>query len=272
MNFEEFILNMVDGIANTDYNMLGTVVAVISIIFWIVVTSWIWVDADERTTSTWMRVFYVFIGLIPVFGWIIYLIVRPSETIDEIYWGDLERRYLKYEARDLGDCPKCSTQLYPGFIFCPTCKKRIKRKCSNCGVYINLEYKYCTNCGNQMKSNVSKEESITQEDMQKQIEETKEEAHETVKSKKSKYKQEQNFLRGIGQSVIKGYKLLGEKIHELFVKIKPNKEKEERNNTSDQQIQENKKNNKQGDTSNNKKKKKRKKKKKKKRKKKQKRK
>lgn len=215
MGFEEFILNLVDGIANTNYNMVGTVVGVISLIFWLVVTSWIWVDSDERTTSKWMRLFYVLIGLIPVVGWIIYLIVRPSETIDEIYWGDLERRYLKYEAKDLGDCPRCDTQLFPGFIFCPNCKKRIKRKCSRCGIYVDLEYKYCTNCGNKMQKSSVKEKEVSKEDKQKQIEDTKEEVHETVKSKKSKYKKEENFIHRVGESVIKGYKLLAKKIRKL---------------------------------------------------------
>jgi hypothetical protein len=241
MNFEEFILNLVDGIANTNYNILGTVVAVISIVFWLVVTSWIWVDSDERTTSKWMRVFYVIIGLIPVVGWIIYLIVRPSETIDEIYWGDLERRYLKYEAKDLGDCPKCGTQLYPGYIFCPNCKQRIKRKCSNCGVYVDLEYKYCTHCGQQMQKKVKKEKEISQEEMQKQIEETKEEAHETVKSKKSKYKQEQNFVHRVGESIIKGYKLIGDKISNLFNKKETETSKKKEENNKAETKQDNKK-------------------------------
>jgi hypothetical protein len=62
-----------------------------------------------------------------------------------------------------------------------------------------------------MTHKTKREKEITQEEMQKQIEETKEEAHETVKSKKSKYKQEQNFVNRVGESVIKGYKILGEK-------------------------------------------------------------
>jgi hypothetical protein len=225
MGFEEFILNFVDGVANTNFNIVGTVILAVSIIFWLVVTSWIWVDSDERTTSKWMRIFYVFIGLIPILGWIIYLIVRPSETIDEIYWGDLERRYLKYEAKDLGDCPRCDTQLYPGYIFCPNCKKRIKRKCSNCEVYVDLEHKYCPNCGNQMQKNVVKEREVSKEEKQKNIDETKEEAHETVKSKKSKYKKEENFVHRVGESVIKGYKLIGKRIKKGFEKVKENSKK-----------------------------------------------
>ncbi|KUK77421.1 MAG: hypothetical protein XD93_0330, partial [candidate division WS6 bacterium 34_10] len=220
MGFEEFILNLVEGVASANYNMLGTAFMLISIVFWLVVTSWIWVDSDERTTNKWMRFFYVLIGLIPVLGWIIYLIVRPSETIDEIYWGDLERRYLKYEAKDLGDCPRCGTQLFPGFIFCPNCKKRLKRKCSECGVYVDMEYKYCTNCGNKMQKSIKKEKEVSKEEMQKQIEETKEEAHETVKSKKSKYKTEENFINRVGESVIKGYKLLSKKVGEILSKKK----------------------------------------------------
>ncbi len=245
MDFEQLVLNVVNGIAEANYSMLGTVVAVVSIVFWLVVTSWIWVDSDERTTSKWMRLFYVIIGIIPVIGWIIYLIVRPTETIDEIYWGDLERRYLKYEAKDLGDCERCGTQLYPGFVFCPNCGKRIKRKCSNCEVYVDLEYKYCPNCGNKMQKNMKKEKEISQEEMKKQIDETKEEAHETVKSKKSKYKQEQNFLHGVGESIIKGYKLLGKKVKKLFEKKEPEEKVEDVKETSKKPKKEQKENKKQ---------------------------
>lgn len=242
MDFEELVLNIVNGIAEANYNMLGTVLAFVNIVFWIVVTSWIWVDSDERTTSKWIRLFYVIIGIIPVIGWIIYLIVRPTETIDEIYWGDLERRYLKYEAKDLGDCERCGTQLYPGFIFCPNCGKRIKRKCSNCEVYVDLEYKYCPNCGNKMRKIMKKEKEISQEEMKKQIDETKEEAHETVKSKKSKYKQEQNFLHGVEESVINGYKLLGKKVKKLFEKKESKEKVENQKESSNNAKKEQKKN------------------------------
>jgi uncharacterized Zn finger protein (UPF0148 family) len=220
MDFEAFILNIVNSITEANYNTISAVVIVIGLVFWIVVSSWIWIDADERTTSKWMRIFYLVIGIVPVLGWIIYLIIRPPETIDEIYWGDLERRYLKYEAKDLGDCPKCGTQLYPGYVYCPNCGERIKRKCSSCGMYVDLEYKYCPYCGKQMAKRSQQEKEISQEEMQKQIEETKDEVHETVKSKKSKYKQEQNFIRRVEESVVEGYKLLNKKIKGVFNKPK----------------------------------------------------
>lgn len=226
MNFEEFVLGAVEGIANADYNLLGTGLGIVSLIFWIVVISWIWVDSGERTTSKWMRAFYAFMGIIPILGWIIYLIVRPAETIDEIYWGDLERRYLKYETSELSDCPKCATQLYPGFIYCPNCKYELKVKCPQCEVYVNENHKYCTICGYQMKEKVVKEEIPDVETMQRQIDATKQEAHQRVKAKRSRYKIEMNFVSRIGGSVIKGYKLLGKKTKRLFVKKKEIKKPE----------------------------------------------
>jgi hypothetical protein len=251
MNFENFILNTFDGIANANYNLLGTLLALIAIIFWLVVISWIWVDAGERTTSKSMRIFYSLIGIIPIFGWIIYLIIRPSETIDEIYWGDLERRYLKYETAELGDCPKCGAQLFPGYIYCPNCKQELKIKCTQCGVYVDVDHKFCTHCGNQMRERVVKETLPDTNMMQEQIVANKEEAHESVKSKKSRYKSEVNFVTKIGDSVIKGYKLIGKKVSKLLEKKEVEaievpqenikKENQNSNNNTNTQVNSNKK-------------------------------
>lgn len=90
-----------------------------------------------------------------------------------------------------------------------------------------------------MRREISKEKELSQEDMQKQIEETKEEAHETVKSKKSKYKQEQNFIHGVGKSVIKGYTLLGQKTKELLEKAKAARKEEEGDVVEEKELKQN---------------------------------
>lgn len=234
MNFEDFVLNTVEGITTANYNLLGTLLGLVALIFWLVVISWIWVDAGERTTSRGTRIFYTAMGIIPIFGWIIYLIVRPSETIDEIYWGDLERRYLKYETAELGDCPKCGTSLLPGYIYCPNCRYELKHKCSQCGVYMDVGNKFCTNCGNQLKARAIKEELPDVEFKQESIKENKEEAHESVKAKKSKYKVELNFVSKIGESIIDGYKLLGSKISSIFKKDENIKDEVEENSQSNE--------------------------------------
>jgi hypothetical protein len=98
-----------------------------------------------------------------------------------------------------------------------------------------------------MKKDTAKEEEITPENMQKQIEETKEEAHETVKSKKSKYKQEENFIHRVGESIKEGYRLLGKKTKNFFKKIKKvgkKKQKQEKKGQEQKDNQKEKKNDK----------------------------
>jgi hypothetical protein len=115
---ETFLLNFLDNIGNINFQTIGIILAAIFIIFWLIVLDWVWQDAGERTSSTAVRVIYLLpVLLFNILGWILYLIIRPSQTIEQIYWSDLERRYLKFETQELGDCPKCGTQLYPGYIF-----------------------------------------------------------------------------------------------------------------------------------------------------------
>jgi hypothetical protein len=79
-----------------------------------------------------------------------------------------------------------------------------------------------------MQKNTKKEKEITKEEKQKNIDETKEEAHETVKSKKSKYKKEENFVHRVGESIVQGYDLIDKKIKKGFEKIKANGKKLEK--------------------------------------------
>lgn len=204
---ETFILNLLESISNIDFGFVWQIFLYSLVLFWIVVVYWVWLDSGERTSNEKVRVLYVFLViLLNVVGWIIYLIIRPSQTIEEVYWSDLERRYLKYETAELGDCPKCGTQLYPGYTHCPNCRYRLKVKCSRCDVYIDRKNKYCPYCGNEMRQRSSgKEESPTKEVMEKQIKATREEATEVVETKKTRYTIQKGFAVKIGDLVINGY-------------------------------------------------------------------
>lgn len=228
---ENFILTFFQNIGALDFNAIWKLLLIIFVVFWIVVLDWIWVDSGERTTNRKLRIFYVVIAAIfNIFGWIIYLIIRPNLTIEEIYWADLERRYLKYETNELGDCPKCGTQLYPGYLFCPKCKYRIKVRCSNCNVYIEKDSNYCPFCGISRNSNAQTEEALSIEEMEKQREELKEEQAEVVEEKGTKYSSAREHISTkIGSKIIGGYKIIYEGVKKLFTKKGNKKSKKKKN-------------------------------------------
>jgi len=204
MDLEEFILSIFSFAGSINFNIFGMVLAIILIMFWLIMIGWVWIDSGERTSKGLARFGYLLLILfLNIPGLIIYLIVRPSETIEEIYWADLERRYLKYETAELGDCPKCGYQLLPGFVFCTNCGHRIKRKCPKCGVLVNKDHKYCEFCGIQIRTRVATKEKYPDvEVMEKQIKATKEHATETVESKRTRYKTGQSFVVKLGQAIL----------------------------------------------------------------------
>ena len=221
---EEMILGFFEGITKIDFNFVWTLLLIALGIFWIVVLYWVWLDSGDRTSSTGARVGYVLLTLcLSIPGLIIYLLIRPPQTIEEIYWADLERRYLKYETSELGDCPRCGTQLFPGFKYCPNCRLLLKVKCPSCEVEMDKYYQYCPSCGYTMKKKSDapvEEEAPSKEIMEEQIQASKEEAVETVKAKRTRYSGPGGVAEKLGDGIIKFF-------NSLFKKDKEEEEVEE---------------------------------------------
>ena len=213
MNLEDIILDFFDFVGNIDFNMFGTLFVVALVVFWLVIIGWVWVDSSERTSKKGLKVGYILLVIFfNIFGLIIYLIIRPSETIEEIYWEDLDRRYLKYETSELGDCPRCGSQLYPGYVFCTNCGYRLKVKCPQCGVLIDKDHVFCEYCGFKIKERATvQEEHPTVKVMEEQITATKREAEKTVESKMTKYKTGNSFVVKLGNSIVSSVSKLGGK-------------------------------------------------------------
>jgi uncharacterized OB-fold protein len=218
MDLENIILDFFDFVGNIDFNMFGTLFIVALIVFWLVIIGWVWIDSSERTSKKGLKIGYILLVIFfNIFGLIIYLIIRPSETIEEIYWEDLERRYLKYETSELGDCPRCGSQLYPGYVFCTDCGYRLKVKCPQCGVLIDKDHLFCEYCGFKIKEKKEiQEEHPTVQAMEKQITATKREAEKTVESKMTKYKTGNSFVVKLGNSIVSSISKLGGKKEEKY--------------------------------------------------------
>ncbi|NMC09145.1 hypothetical protein GYA44_02335 [Candidatus Microgenomates bacterium] len=216
---EQFILDLLSSVGKINFKSVWDIFIYAFVAFWIVVLYWIWLDSGDRTSNTTARVCYVLLGLfLNVVGLVIYLIIRPNQTIEEIYWSDLERRYLKYETSELGDCPKCGTQLFPGFRYCPECKYKLKVKCPSCNLFVDRKYKYCPHCSEEIGKSDKYEqlETPSKEIMQEQIVASRTEATEVVETSRTRYSVKKGIAVEVGERVIGVYKIVAEKLNELF--------------------------------------------------------
>jgi uncharacterized protein (UPF0212 family) len=209
MDFEKFLLDFLEAVGKIDFSSVWKYLLIGFGIFWFAIIWWVWFDASERTTKVWAKIAsVVLVTVFNIFGLIIYLVVRPDQTIEGTYWEDLERRYMKYETSELGDCPQCGAQLYPGFVYCSNCGYELKVKCDKCDVYVDRNYKHCPFCGSQLRERAVKEKEMKTEEMAEQVQATKEEITEVVESDMTRYSKKESIVNKIGEAIIGGYKII----------------------------------------------------------------
>ncbi len=206
-------MGIVESTGNVNFNTVMTALGVLFVIFWIIVVGWVWVDAGERSSNFIFRLgSVVLVSVLGILGLIIYLIIRPRQTIQEIYWSDLERRYLKYETAELDDCPNCGFQLQPGFVVCPDCQEVLKVKCQGCDVYIDREWKFCPFCTRKNGSVVEVDDFITEEEMEKKVQESRDDAVRAVESNMTRYAEKTGFAVAVGDAFLGGVRNWGGKV------------------------------------------------------------
>jgi RNA polymerase subunit RPABC4/transcription elongation factor Spt4 len=89
------------------------------------------------------------VALLPIVGLVIYLILRPPETLAEAYERALEEEALLQEIEERPACPGCSRTVDPHWILCPHCHTRLRRACTDCNALLELPWSICPYCGNE---------------------------------------------------------------------------------------------------------------------------
>jgi hypothetical protein len=149
---ESLILEGLGFLENLDFMVLLRILGVFYGVFWLFVVGWVWFDASDRYKSIWLRILMTFMVLtLNILGFLIYLVLRPKVSLEDSYWIDLERKYLKFEAAGLEDCPRCGEDVLPNFIHCPNCGKELRVKCESCDVYLEPDWNVCPFCGTKQK-------------------------------------------------------------------------------------------------------------------------
>jgi RNA polymerase subunit RPABC4/transcription elongation factor Spt4 len=132
-----------------DYIALGSVAGgTVVALFWISLVIWTYRDIRDRSHDLAMQVLAVFLVMgFFLLGLLLYLILRPRETLDEAYARSLEEEAL---LRDLGAesaCPSCRRFVEKDFLYCPYCQAQLREPCGRCGRPLSSSWIACPNCG-----------------------------------------------------------------------------------------------------------------------------
>jgi RNA polymerase subunit RPABC4/transcription elongation factor Spt4 len=115
--------------------------------FWLAMIIWAYRDMRARSRDTLAQfIVAVMVALLNVPGLLIYIFLRPRETLAEAYERSLEEEALLQEIEDKPVCPGCGQRVQSDWQACPHCHTRLKKACHNCGKMLDLSWNLCPHC------------------------------------------------------------------------------------------------------------------------------
>jgi RNA polymerase subunit RPABC4/transcription elongation factor Spt4 len=136
------------GINNDGVNTAINVLILVLIVIWAALVFWTYADARRRIDDPMLVACATAASLFPFVGTIVYTIVRPPEYLDDVRLRDVEMTAA--EARlaqlDYQLCPHCDYEVKSDYLRCPSCMRRLKEPCSNCGRPVDPQWRICPYC------------------------------------------------------------------------------------------------------------------------------
>jgi RNA polymerase subunit RPABC4/transcription elongation factor Spt4 len=109
---------------------------------------WTYRDIRSRTQDITAQVLAVALVLVlQLPGLVLYLLMRPKQTLAEKYERALEEEYLRRDIEDDHVCPSCQRGVDSEFIVCPYCLTELRRRCHTCERTVDLTWQVCPYCG-----------------------------------------------------------------------------------------------------------------------------
>jgi RNA polymerase subunit RPABC4/transcription elongation factor Spt4 len=112
-------------------------------------TIWTFRDIRSRSRDIFVQILApVLVAVIPIAGILVYLMLRPRETLAEQYVRALEEESLLSSIENQEFCPTCGRRVEGDMQFCPSCHSKLRNACGNCGRAVHLSWDLCPYCGN----------------------------------------------------------------------------------------------------------------------------
>lgn len=115
---------------------------------WLGMAIWTFRDVRARSGAIFYQLLATLLVLVfNVAGLFLYFILRPQETLAEVYARSLEEEALLQEVEDRRICSHCKQRVREDFLVCPACGAELRKRCPSCERLLSLNWKLCPYCG-----------------------------------------------------------------------------------------------------------------------------
>ena len=142
---------MLAELSNTIATLIGIFVALLGAFlfaFWVAMGIWTFNDIRSRTRD-WLAIGLasLLVLVFPLVGLVLYMMIRPRETLADVFDRALEEESLLRELESTLSCYRCGLPVQDNWNFCSNCHSQLRYACSNCGKAMRHEWDICVNCG-----------------------------------------------------------------------------------------------------------------------------
>jgi len=126
---------------------------------WISLIIWTYRDIRSRSRDPFIHILAILVPIILFIpGILIYLLLRPSTTIEQKYQESLEEESLLHSIEDKTACPNCSRVVSDDWLICPDCHGELKKRCAACNNLLELTWDICPFCAQSTMGDIKKDD------------------------------------------------------------------------------------------------------------------
>lgn len=123
--------------------LIGAYVAAL----WFCLVVWTFRDIQRRTRDIVVQILATLLVLLfNVPGLMLYLILRPPETLSESYARSLGEAALIRDIARRDLCPNCEARVEADFRVCPSCRAALRSPCVRCDKLVDTGWSICPYC------------------------------------------------------------------------------------------------------------------------------
>src|SRR5439155_25469487 len=108
---------------------------------------WTFRDIQSRSQDVVVQILAtLWVAVMNLPGLLIYLILRPQNTLVEAYERSLEEESLLQDIESRLACPSCQQRVQADYLLCPNCLTQLKKQCPHCLKILLLKWTVCPFC------------------------------------------------------------------------------------------------------------------------------
>ncbi|MGZ8481333.1 MAG: zinc ribbon domain-containing protein [Candidatus Limnocylindria bacterium] len=143
-------------LSNPVVQLATQLIVIYVVLLWLGTADWAFRDMQARTENPILPYFAAaliifFTPLLFLFAVVLYLIVRPRETLAEVYERSLAEESLIAEVEKNELCPVCRDRVDSDWLVCPNCRTRLHRVCPSCNRLAEPTWPLCAFCGHEFE-------------------------------------------------------------------------------------------------------------------------